>query len=85
MSLAECGNPVLDALVAARLGLKSTIEETRLEKLIVLAQFDTLSVPAKISGAHTYSLSSDDGINMQNCPRAALTARATPLRHPRVA
>jgi DNA polymerase I-like protein with 3'-5' exonuclease and polymerase domains len=80
MSLAECGNPVLDALVAARLGLKSTIEETRLEKLIALAQFDTPSVPAKISGAHTHSLSSDDGINMQNLPSGRIDGQSDAMR-----
>jgi DNA polymerase I-like protein with 3'-5' exonuclease and polymerase domains len=80
MSLAECGNPVLDALVAARLGLKSTIEETRLEKLIALAQFDTPSVPAKISGAHTHSLSSDDGINMQNLPSGRIDGQTDAMR-----
>jgi DNA polymerase len=80
MALAESGNPVLDALVAARLGVKSTIEETRLEKLIALSKFESLSVPVKISGAHTHRLSGDDGINMQNLPSGRIDGQSDAMR-----
>lgn len=52
-------HPVEDIamLAATRMGLKTTTEHTRLQRFLKLAEFDALSVPYNISGAHTHRLS----------------------------
>ena len=71
----EHENPEVQALIAARLGIKSTIEETRTQKFIVIAQLNwpgklqgTVPMPLRYSGAHTHRLSGDWGMNVQNLP-----------------
>jgi len=54
-------NPVVQTFVAARLGNKSTIQETRLERLIRLADLGPLPMPYRVSGAHTI------GYLLRNC------------------
>jgi hypothetical protein len=67
-------DPVVQALGAARLGHKSTLEETRSEKLISIAKLawpagmGNMPVPMRYGGAHTQRLSGDWGMNMQNLP-----------------
>lgn len=63
-------HPVEDIamLAATRMGLKTTTEHTRLERFLKLAEFDALSIPYNISGAHTHRLSGASGINLQNLP-----------------
>jgi len=63
----------VQALVAARLGIKSTIEETRSTRLINigLCTYEAFSepllpVPLKYGGAHTHRYSGDWQLNMQN-------------------
>lgn len=63
----------VQALVAARLGVKTTIEETRSTRLINIALCthgflgaSFLPVPLKFSGAHTHRFSGDWRLNMQN-------------------
>ncbi len=65
----------VQAMAAARLGLKSTIEETRAEKLLSIAELPwpehavgNMPVPLRYGGAHTHRLSGDWGMNMQNMP-----------------
>ena len=69
----RCSNttkPMVQALVAARLGHKSTLEETRTERLLAISRVtDKLPVPLKYSGAHTHRFSGDWKINLQNLPR----------------
>lgn len=74
--LLEHDDPYVQALVAARLGVKSTLEETRCERLIKVSQLTKdgkewakLPVPLKYSGAHTHRLSGDWKWNLQNLPR----------------
>lgn len=75
LDLEEHENPEVQALVAARLGVKSTIEETRTERLIGIARCEwpggesLMPIPLKYSGAHTHRLSGDWKLNMQNLPR----------------
>jgi len=76
MDLEEHENPDVQALVSARLGIKSTIEETRTQRLISIAnltwpgkQSGLLPMPLRYSGAHTHRLSGDWKLNMQNLPR----------------
>ena len=57
-------------LVAARLGTKSTIEETRTENLIKVAERGRLPIMLNYYGAHTGRFSGGDKLNLQNLPRA---------------
>lgn len=53
-------------LTAARLGIKSTIEETRSTRLIEMAQRGTACVYLRYAGAHTTRWSGGDKLNWQN-------------------
>ena len=59
----------VQALVAARLGVKSTIEETRTERFIEIAGRGRLPIPLRYYAAHTGRWGGDDKVNMQNLPR----------------
>jgi hypothetical protein len=76
IELAEHENPDVQALVAARIGHKSTIEQTRTEKLLRIANLDWpdgskgwCPIPLRYSGAHTHRLSGDWKLNAQNWPK----------------
>lgn len=56
----------VQALMAARLGVKSTIEETRTERFINISTRGPLPVPIKYYAAHTGRFGGDDKINLQN-------------------
>lgn len=73
----------VQAVVAARLGHKSTIEETRTERLLNIARLfwpkkyltsrgiiggALMPMPLRYSGAHTHRLSGDWKLNVQNFP-----------------
>lgn len=67
--LLEHDNPMIQALVAARLGVKSTLEESRTTRLINISRLTpNLPIPLKYSGAHTHRFSGDWRINPQNLP-----------------
>jgi DNA polymerase len=68
--LQEHEDPVVQQLCAVRLGTKSTIEESRLERFIDIGARNggLLPIPLKYYGAHTGRWSGSDGINMQNLP-----------------
>ena len=72
-ALAEHDDPRVQALVAARLGTKSTLEETRTERFIEISErrgrFAVLPVPLLYYGARTGRWSATDKINLQNLPR----------------
>jgi DNA polymerase I-like protein with 3'-5' exonuclease and polymerase domains len=67
--LLEHPNPTVQAVVAARLGVKSTLEETRTERFITIADRGTLPVPLRYYAAHTGRWGGDDKVNLQNLPR----------------
>ena len=67
--LLEHPNPTVQAVVAARLGVKSTLEETRTERFIAIADRGTLPVPLRYYAAHTGRWGGDDKVNLQNLPR----------------
>jgi DNA polymerase len=72
LALLEHPDPDVQALVAARIGHRSTLEETRTERFIKLANIvDGFPVPLRYSGAHTHRFSGDWNINMQNLPRGS--------------
>jgi len=78
-ALLEHPDPRVQNLVAARLGTKSTIEETRTENLMKVAERGALPIMLNYYGAHTGRFSGGDKLNLQNLPRngairSALTA-----------
>ena len=68
-ALLEHPNNYVQTLVAARLGTKSTIEETRTERFIGIANRGALPVPLRYYAAHTGRWGGDDKVNLQNLPR----------------
>jgi len=82
-TLLEHENDVVQALVAARLGVKSTIEETRTERFISIADRGSLPIPLRYYAAHTGRWGGDDKVNMQNLPRSSPLKKAiiAPKRH----
>lgn len=70
-ALLEHHDPSVQALVAARLGTKSTIEETRTERFIGIARRGPMPVPLRYYAAHTGRWGGDDKLNLQNLPRGS--------------
>lgn len=73
--LQEHPSEVVQALVAARLGAKSTLEETRTERFISIAgrghiagALRRLPIPLKYYAAHTGRWGGADKVNLQNLP-----------------
>ena len=58
----------VQAIVAARLGVKSTLEETRTERLLGIAERGPIPVPLAYYAAHTGRWGGSDKINFQNFP-----------------
>ena len=75
-ALLEHPIPQVQAIVAARLGVKSTLEETRTERFIGIAERGSLPVPLRYYAAHTGRWGGDDKVNLQNLPRASELKRA---------
>ena len=75
-ALLEHENAVVQAVVAARLGVKSTLEETRTERLIGIAERGSLPIPLRYYAAHTGRWGGDDKVNMQNLPRTSPLKKA---------
>ena len=75
-ALLEHPNPKVQALVAARLGTKSTIEETRTENLIKVSDRGSLPILLNYYGAHTGRFSGGDKLNLQNLPRNGAIRKA---------
>ncbi len=70
-NLLEHEDPKIQAIVAARLGVKSTLEETRTQRFIEIAGRGTLPIPLRYYAAHTGRWGGDDKVNMQNLPRSS--------------
>lgn len=83
--------PAVQALACARIGIKSTLEETRCLKLLDIANLPwshyrngnprlgfggEMPIPLRYAGAHTHRLSGDWGLNMQNLPRGSKLRKA---------
>ena len=58
----------VQTLVSARLGNKSTLEETRTDRFIGIAKRGKLPVPVRYYAAHTGRWGGSDKINLQNLP-----------------
>lgn len=70
-ALLEHEDERVQAIVAARLGVKSTLEETRIQRFIEIAERGTLPVPLRYYAAHTGRWGGDDKLNLQNLPRGS--------------
>lgn len=68
-ALLEHDDVRVQAICSARIGTKSTLEETRTQRFINIAKRGLLPVPLKYYGAKTGRWSGVDGFNMQNIPR----------------
>jgi DNA polymerase len=67
-ALLEHPDERVQALVAARLGNKSTLEETRTERFISISKRGKMPVPLQYYAAHTGRWGGSDKINLQNLP-----------------
>jgi DNA polymerase len=82
--LSEHPDPEVQALAAARLGVRSTIEQTRGKRMLDIANLawpgyrdGNMPVPLKYAAAHTHRLGGDWKLNMQNLPagRGGMTSK----------
>lgn len=67
-ALLEHEDETIQTLAAARLGTKSTLEETRTQRFINIAKRGNLPVPLRYYAAHTGRWGGDDKLNLQNLP-----------------
>ena len=67
-ALAEHPDERVQILVSARLGNKSTLEETRTQRFIGISQRGALPIPLSYYAAHTGRWGGADKINLQNLP-----------------
>ena len=89
IALQEHEDPLIQQLCAVRLGTKSTIEESRIERFIGIGSRNRgrLPIPLKYYGAHTGRWSGLDSVNLQNLPsrdknkKALKNALLAPLGH----
>ena len=70
-ALADHDNLEVQSLVAARLGTKSTLEETRTFRFFNMAKRGPMPVPLRYYAAHTGRWGGDDKVNLQNLPRSS--------------
>jgi DNA polymerase len=70
IALTENEDPFIQQLCAVRLGTKSTIEESRIERFISIGARNKgqLPIPLKYYGAHTGRWAGSDKVNFQNLP-----------------
>lgn len=74
--LLEHADPIVQALATARLGVRSTIEQTRGQRMLTIGSLPwqqtgmpgTMPIPLRYAGAHTHRLSGEWKINPQNMP-----------------
>lgn len=94
--LQEHPDPRVQMLACARLGVKSTIEESRAQRMLSVASLNwenyrdgnprlyaggTMPIPLRYGGAHTHRLSGDWKMNMQNLPTLRGSKGKSKLRH----
>jgi len=74
IELQEDENPFIQQLCAVRLGTKSTMEESRIERFIGIGRRNSgyIPVPLRYYAAHTGRWGGDDKLNLQNLPRKSL-------------
>lgn len=77
--LLESDDDRVVAAVEARLGVKTTIEETRTQRLLSAAKRGPLPVMLNYYGAHSSRFSGGDKLNIQNFPRGGALREAITL------
>lgn len=75
-ALLEHENVLVQHIVAARLGVKSTLEETRTARFLNISARGALPIPLRYYAAHTGRWGGDDKVNMQNLPRSSPLKKA---------
>ncbi len=75
-ALQEYPDIAVQALVAARLNSKSTLEETRTERFLDISKRGAFPVPLSYCAAQTLRYAGCDSINLQNIPRKSLLKNA---------
>lgn len=75
-ALLEHPDPRVQTVVAARLGIKSTLEETRTEAFLRIEERGALPIMLNYYGAHTGRASGADKINLQNLPQDGALRRS---------
>lgn len=78
-ALLEHPDARVQALVAARLGTKTTLEETRTQRFIDIGKRGLMPVPLRYYAAHTGRWGGDDKINLQNLPSRGANANKLKL------
>ena len=70
IELLEHDDPFIQQLCGVRLGTKSTLEESRIERFIGIGARNSgkLPIPLKYYGAHTGRWAGSDSVNFQNLP-----------------
>lgn len=68
LALQDHEDVAVQTAVAARLGVKSTLEETRTERFIGIGSRGAMPVPLKYYAAHTGRWGGADSLNLQNLP-----------------
>jgi len=68
IALQDHSDECVQALVAARLGNKSTLEETRTERFIEMSGRGDFPVPLRYYGGHVGRWAGQDSVNLQNLP-----------------
>lgn len=78
IALEEHEDEDVQALVAARMGIKSTLEETRTKRFQAIANLSwvgseqcIMPIPLRYAAAHTHRLGGDWKLNLQNMPRGS--------------
>ena len=66
--LLEHEDPRVQALCAARIGTKSTLEETRTQRFMDISKRGAFPVPLRYYAAHTGRWGGTDSVNLQNLP-----------------
>lgn len=75
-ALLEHADEKVQILAAARLGVKSTLEETRTERMLGISNRGPMPVPLRYYAAHTGRWGGDDKLNLQNLPRKSVLKEA---------
>ena len=73
-ALLEHPDTRVQALCAARLGTKSTLEETRTQRFIEISKRGPFPIPLKYYAAHTGRWGGTDSVNLQNLPSRGANA-----------
>ena len=89
ITLTEHEDPFIQQLCAVRLGTKSTIEESRIERFIGIGARNKgrIPIPLKYYGAHTGRWAGSESVNFQNLPsrdkkkKALKNAVLAPAKH----